>query len=268
MGLRYVFDIDLAVKYGVNEAVFLENLRYWLSRLKANKKNFYDGKYWTYNSVESYKTIYPFWSDNQIRTVIASLLAQGAIQKSNYNATKYDRTLWYTIVDESLITICGKVKMEVKESGNRNPQEHEPIPINNPIENTSKTNGQPSDTGEYAKKFLDFWEVYPRKVNKKGAYRCWKAARGKNLNLDTLVLCAVNYAGSCRAEGTLQRNTMHPTTFLGPDDRWSDYLELVLEDEQGDPGALPLYKVDGIELTPKEKDEVERLMKEGIKYKK
>ena len=98
--MRYMFNIALAKKYGLDEAVFLENLIFWVIRNRANGKNFFDGRTWTYNSVRAFKELFSFWSTQQLRRVLDSLLKQGVIVKGNYNKNPYDRTLWYALADE------------------------------------------------------------------------------------------------------------------------------------------------------------------------
>jgi len=59
----YSFKIEHAIKYGLDEAVILKNLAFWIEKNEANNKNFYEGKYWTYNSLEAFKKLFPFWSE-------------------------------------------------------------------------------------------------------------------------------------------------------------------------------------------------------------
>ena len=49
---------SLAVKIGLNEALFLHQLHYWLDR--SNKV--VEGKRWVYNTVEEWHEQFPFWS--------------------------------------------------------------------------------------------------------------------------------------------------------------------------------------------------------------
>lgn len=43
------FDINIAEKYGINAAIILQNMYYWIEKNRANEKHFHDGYYWTYN---------------------------------------------------------------------------------------------------------------------------------------------------------------------------------------------------------------------------
>lgn len=96
------FDNDLALKYGVNEAIILNNLQYWVRLNKCNKseKNFVDGKYWTYQTYDALHNIFHYWSLKTIQRTIASMVNQGLIIVAQHKKSQHDRTNWYTLTDE------------------------------------------------------------------------------------------------------------------------------------------------------------------------
>lgn len=98
--MMHCFDKDIARKYGTNSAILLENIRYWIEYNKANRQNFHDGYYWTYNSVKSYSELFPYMSSRQISTSLAKLVKDGIIITGNYNDIPYDRTTWYAITEK------------------------------------------------------------------------------------------------------------------------------------------------------------------------
>ena len=126
--MTYTFDTLLATKYGVNEAIMLNNLIFWIAKNEANGKHFHDGRYWTYNSVSAMERLYPFWTTSQIRTVISSLIKQGVLLKGNYNDKGYDRTMWYGFTDEFLKSICQNSQMGLSELANGIYENGKPIP--------------------------------------------------------------------------------------------------------------------------------------------
>ena len=93
------FNKDDARRYGVDEAIMLWHIRYWVEKNTADKRHFHDGRYWTYSSAEAFTKIFPFWSSGQIRRILKSLQAQGAILVGNYNSYAQDRTSWYALSD-------------------------------------------------------------------------------------------------------------------------------------------------------------------------
>ena len=98
--MTYSFDTELAQKLGVNEAILLQNIVFWLLKNKANGSNYYDGRYWTYNSHKAFKELFPFWTENQIRRILESLFEKGVILKGDYNSSPYDKTKWYALSDK------------------------------------------------------------------------------------------------------------------------------------------------------------------------
>ena len=97
----YNFDVEVAEEYGVNEAIMIANFQFWINKNKANDKNYYDGHFWTYNSLPAFVELFPFWSIQNIKTILNRLKEKGIIIVGNYNTNKYDRTNWYAFADES-----------------------------------------------------------------------------------------------------------------------------------------------------------------------
>lgn len=94
------FNVTLAKRHGVNGAVMLHHLAFWVYRNKCNDRNFHDDEYWTYNSQRAYADLFPMWNIPQIKRILAKLENEGAIRVGNFNKAKFDRTNWYTITDE------------------------------------------------------------------------------------------------------------------------------------------------------------------------
>lgn len=97
--MTYQFDTRLADRYGLNEAVMLSHLTYWIFRNQTNGRHFHEGKYWTYNSAKAFAQQFSFWSEPQIRRVLKSLEEKGLIIKGNFNEIAYDHTTWYSFSD-------------------------------------------------------------------------------------------------------------------------------------------------------------------------
>lgn len=131
-GVNYNFDVGHAEKYGLHEAIILNNLIFWIRKNIANNNNYFDGNYWTYNSIRAFKVLFPFFSEKQIRTALNNLIEKGVIITGNYNKIGYDRTLWYAIIDKSILP-TGQI--ELTEGANRIDQQGEPIPYNKPDKN-------------------------------------------------------------------------------------------------------------------------------------
>ena len=125
MGLNYSFDVDYATEYGVDEAILLQNLIFWIIKNKACEKHYYEGRTWTYNSAKSFEVLFPFWNEKQIRRIIDSLKEQKVIITGNFNKIAYDRTLWYALKDEAIIQ---KGQIHFPKTGDQLPENGSPIP--------------------------------------------------------------------------------------------------------------------------------------------
>lgn len=89
---------SLAVAVGLNEAIVLQQLHYWLEK----STHIHDGRRWVYNTTAEWQENFPFWSEPTIRRVFASLKKKGVVLTGNYNRAGFDRTLWYSIDYEKL----------------------------------------------------------------------------------------------------------------------------------------------------------------------
>ena len=98
-----IINTQLACLIGLNEAIVLQQLHYWLEKNKATATNFYDGRYWTYGTIQEYlERDFPFWSFNTVKRTLAKLMEFGFIIKGNYNRVNFDKTNWYSIDYEAL----------------------------------------------------------------------------------------------------------------------------------------------------------------------
>jgi len=89
---------SLAVKIGLNEAVVLQQIHYWL----GISKHQIEGRTWVYNTYEEWQKQLPFWSVSTIKRTILSLEMKGLLLSANFNAMKMDKTKWYSIDYEKL----------------------------------------------------------------------------------------------------------------------------------------------------------------------
>jgi DNA-binding PadR family transcriptional regulator len=136
----HFFDEEIACEVGMDAAVIYQNIYFWVEKNKANDKHFYDGTYWTYNSVKAFCELFPYMSNNQIRRALKTLEEKGYIITGNYNKVAYDRTKWYALTEKGFAkldkTICSKQQMEVDEKTNRFVPDDKPIPDINTDVNT------------------------------------------------------------------------------------------------------------------------------------
>lgn len=94
------FDITIATKYGLKEAIILNNLYFWITKNIANNKHFYVNTYWTFNSYKAFSELFPYFTERQVRYAINKLIEEGLIIKGNFNIKNYDNTNWYAFTDK------------------------------------------------------------------------------------------------------------------------------------------------------------------------
>ncbi len=93
---------SLATSIGLNEAIVLQQIQYWLINRKDEPKAQRDGYTWVYNSYPEWQKQFPWWSVDTIKRTITSLEKAGYLISSNFNAAKMDKTKWYRIEYERL----------------------------------------------------------------------------------------------------------------------------------------------------------------------
>lgn len=111
---------ELAVKIGLNEAVVLQQIHYWLRMFEKSqdKRHFRNNRWWVYNSVAEWCKQFPFWSYNTVKRALGALRepyepkenskskrverAALLVTTSKYNRAGFDGTLWYTIDYDAL----------------------------------------------------------------------------------------------------------------------------------------------------------------------
>lgn len=100
--MEHHFNIDIAKQLGIEEAIFIHNMYYWITKNAANKKLFFDGSYWTYNTKQAYAELFIYMSESKVKRLIAKLEKDNIIKTGNYNTNKMDRTLWYSFTKYGL----------------------------------------------------------------------------------------------------------------------------------------------------------------------
>ncbi len=86
---------ELASRIGLNEAIVLQQICYWLEDTTSGVK--YDGKRWVYNTIEEWTEQFPFWSEKTVKRALTSLKSRGLIYVEQLKKTQHDRTNYYAI---------------------------------------------------------------------------------------------------------------------------------------------------------------------------
>jgi len=94
--MGFSFDVNDAIKYGVNEAVLIHFLQVCLFDHKSRSENYHEGKTWVRMSYDEMSRSLPFWKPKRIRGIVKSLEEQGVLIQGSFNDSRLDRTKWYT----------------------------------------------------------------------------------------------------------------------------------------------------------------------------
>lgn len=129
--MEYSFDIQVAEKCGLPEAILLKNIIFWHNVNQANGKNYFEGRYWTYNSANAFSKIFPFWSKKTIERILQSLKDQELVYTGCFNEARYDRTLWYSPT-ELAISMHQNCPIDATKMSHGNDKNVAPIPDSKP----------------------------------------------------------------------------------------------------------------------------------------
>ena len=99
--MKVSFDSEIAKEYGINVAVILNILHSQIEHYKANNLNFYDGRYWMFNSIEDWRKQIGFMTFNTIRRTFEKMIKEGLVITGNFNASKFNRMKWYALTDKA-----------------------------------------------------------------------------------------------------------------------------------------------------------------------
>lgn len=237
--MYHTFDVSIACEFGINAAVILHHIAYWVVRNEAEGVNVHEGVGWTFDSRRAYREKFPYLGERQIDTAFSKLLSAGLITSGRFNKRAWDRTLWYTLTEEgrrrldvshsdvlshSIATFCGNGdRRNVSLQGSEMQQ---PIPHNYSIET----------------QFNLFWSAYPRKEGKKAALRAFS-------KLDSSVWPLLIPAVEKHKQRPQWQNRQYiplPATWLNGE-RWEDEVDDAVEPEAEErvPDGFQLVEVAG-----------------------
>lgn len=106
---------SLVTAIGLKEAIFLQQLHYWLDR----SRNEHDGRRWTYNTFEDWQEKFPFWSLRTMYRIVKSLRRQKLIIVRQFDSKDWDQRNWYTIDYEAFNAV--EALADARQNGSLHP---------------------------------------------------------------------------------------------------------------------------------------------------
>lgn len=115
------FDTGIAAYFkSADVAIVLSHIIFWLKNNKSKGKNHFEGRTWMYETVAEMAAHFSYLTDRQIRFCVDKLLKEKILIKGYFNKSKFDRTTWYALNDESPLknSICQNCQMGSTELSN------------------------------------------------------------------------------------------------------------------------------------------------------
>lgn len=183
---------SLAVAIGLNEAILLQQLHYWLGHSTVTE----GGKRWVYNTLEEWQKQLPFWSVATIKRAFSTLCELGIVERQQLSKDRRDKTNYYTINYPALDELPIRSNCTNPRTAQFAPvHEINLIPCYIRTETTTETTNKetkktpplpPKGGGvdsEFSKGFLEFWGAWPRSERKQAkgqCYKSWKKAKAES----------------------------------------------------------------------------------------
>lgn len=244
--MRYSFDTEAAARYGVEEAILLDHIRFWCEKNQSNPDCQREGRCWMYASAARLAEHFPFWSVPKIRRLLKSLVRQGALLEGRFGRFAFDRTLWYAVSESVLSMFQNRHLQEMNpehssdESARAIKDTQKDIqedtqhtytacggrafsPSSEKLGNAApKAEPKPEQlSADTITSFERFWQAYPRKADKRAALLAWKALRPSESLVNTMLTALATQSESAPWKESGGRYIPHPARWL-THRRWED----------------------------------------------
>lgn len=240
------FDVKIAEKLGVHKAILLQYIEFWVEKNAANDMCMYEGKAWVYHTAEAFVQIFPYMSKHQVWRALRELQEENYINaciniekgKNRNQSTKY-----YTLTDfyyelkiesqscknasQSCKNATPNISYKInskKVLKHTNTQTRENLFTQQQEQNEATFEKQKTEKNDKELFFEKIWAIYPRKINKKQAYKAFKKVKLEHypsLEKSILAYTKSQWAQNI-AKGRLEY-IPYLSTFLNQE-RWFDNL--------------------------------------------
>jgi len=122
-GPCHYFDTEFATAYGIQEAIIIKHIIYWIDFNMRKGSNFIEGRTWMYQTQEEMAHHFPYWDRRQVMRILKSLIDSKLLIAKNHNKNKQIKTMWYALVDEKMfINVHNRTFQQREESTEENPK--------------------------------------------------------------------------------------------------------------------------------------------------
>jgi DNA-binding PadR family transcriptional regulator len=98
--MTHCFNTSIAKEYGIEEAIIIHYLYFWIAKNASDDSNFKDDLFWTYNTTKTYADFFEYINEKKIIRCLSKLENEGVIKKGNFNTNKWDKTKWYAFTSK------------------------------------------------------------------------------------------------------------------------------------------------------------------------
>jgi len=103
LGVQHQFNVGIAQRLNdVVKAILIQGLADCF-----DESNKIDGVFWTRGGFDDFMEYHSYVSKTTINRKLRELECDGILKSYNFNKSKYDKTKWYTIVDEEIMSLYG-----------------------------------------------------------------------------------------------------------------------------------------------------------------
>lgn len=92
------FNVNVAQKLGVNKAILLQYIDFWVEKNRANAMGLYDGKVWVYHTIEAFLEIFPYFTKSSLSRYLRELQNEGYIASIQNIKKSQNNVKYYTIL--------------------------------------------------------------------------------------------------------------------------------------------------------------------------
>jgi len=116
--MTHTFDTEMAKEVGIEAAIIYQNICFWVDKNKANKQNFINGYFWTYNTYKAWQELFPYMKLNTIKRAIKVLKEAGfiVVEKGLNESNKWDKTNYYRYTNKTITDSKEKSQSEQHEN--------------------------------------------------------------------------------------------------------------------------------------------------------
>lgn len=239
---------NLACAIGLNEAMVLQQIHYWLDK----QQHYYEGHFWTYNTMEQWQQQFPFWSISTLKRTIKSLRTQELIITTDvFNKLEMDKTLWYTI-DYDKLEIVEEIHFQAM---NRPESQNDPLrPRANsqvvlpsgqndtmPRTNENRVNrplGQndPSSGPNWTEEQANLTQALPKSTTKTSTESTSKDKKSPKRTKRVYELDSLEMRMTKKFESLIQEHD--PKFKVTNPDLWCDHFRLMMERDKRTPDEI------------------------------